>query len=190
MRIICALVVSSLAQVPVFSYPCSPDSPLGQLSFLVGEWAGHPQNTPITGLGMPGVLQSGDFTARYDLRSWVLTIRSRDVRSTSSVQRTGKGLVEDMMIVYSGCGSEHGTGAIYISTPMNTVQHCTFEVLYAPNRSKANGVTFVSLPEPNLMSFRLTYREIKSGTLGVELRVGSTTYISTARRRSTHASVP
>lgn len=185
MRIVYSLIIASLVQIPIFSYPCSAGSRLGQLSFLVGEWAGQPQNKPIFGFDMPGVLQSGDFAAHYDLQGWVLTLRSRDVRRTAA-----KGLVEDMLVAYSGCGSEHANGAIYVNGIQHTVQHCTFEVLYPPNRRKPNGVTFVSVLEPEMASFRLTYRETTPGTIRIELQVGPNMYVSIARRSVARAAAP
>jgi hypothetical protein len=167
-RIIAAAILTFVAETSAIGYPCSNASPLGTLSFLAGQWVGQPKGQPVF-QGFPGVLQSGDFTGYFELDQWVLILKSLTAH-------------KDMMIVYAGCGSDRGIGALYIDGTAHTVQHCTWTVLYPPNRSKPNGVTFVSLREPNLPTFRLTYTEVAPGNISIELQAGASTYTSTARR--------
>jgi hypothetical protein len=101
------------------AYPCSDGSPVGVLSFLAGDWVGQPKGQPIF-QGFPGVLQSGDFTGHFELNKWVLILKSLAAH-------------EDMMIVYAGCGSDRGIGALYIDSVSHTVQHCTWKVLWTFN---------------------------------------------------------
>jgi hypothetical protein len=162
-------------QTSAFAYPCSSGSPLERLSFLAGDWKGEPKSGPVFE-GFPGVLQSGDFRGQFEMKKWVLILRGGPSPDRNA---NLKPLLADMMIMYAGCGSEQGTGAVYIDGTHHTAQHCTFEVLYRPDR-KPNGVVFVSKPEPNMPSFRLTYTEISPGRLSIELRAGVRTYISTA----------
>ena len=174
------VVLTLIAGTLAFGYPCA-GSPLGQLSFLVGHWVGEPQGQAVF-QGFPGVLQSGDFTAMFDLDRWVLILRG----GSGTDERPLHVTLQDMMVVYSGCGTERGTRAIYVDGTHHTVHYCTFDVLYSPNRSKPNGVTFVSVPEPNIPTFRLTYTEITQAQIGIELKMGQRTYKSTARRTAEH----
>jgi hypothetical protein len=138
---------------------------------------GEPNRPPVVP-GIPGVLQSGDFTATFELERWVLILRGGSGKDANPVHVT-----EDMMIVYAACGSKRGTGALYIDGTNHTVRDCTFDILFPPNRSKANGVTFVSVLEP---TFRLTYTEIAPGQISVELKAGQRIYKSIARRTGEH----
>jgi hypothetical protein len=179
-RIISGAVFILIAQTVAFGYPCSVGSPLGQLSFLVGHWMGEPKRPPVV-QGIPGVLQGGDFTATFELERWVLILRGGSGKDVKPVHVT-----EDMMIVYAACGSERGTGALYIDGTRHAVRDCTFDILFPPNRNKANGVTFVCVPEPNSPTFRLTYNEIAPGQISVELNVGQRIHKSIARRTGEH----
>jgi len=183
-RIVEAVVVAFLSQSPVLSYPCAVNSPLTQLSFLAGEWVGDPENNrPFPRLG---VLGSGDFSAHYDLHQWVLILRSRQESGAAANERAGQG-AEDMMLVYSGCGTDHSEGAVYVGD--SRVYHFTFEVLYAPDRSRPIGVTFVSGSDGNLGPLRLTYKEIAKDKIAIEVQSGGApAHISTASRRSRRAS--
>ena len=103
-----ALTFAAVTQMSALGYPCSDSSPLGTLSFLVGEWVGQPKGKPFF-RGFPGVLQSGDVTVHFELNEWVLILKSRTTH-------------EDMMIAYAGCGSAQGIGALYIdSTDVGSV---------------------------------------------------------------------
>jgi hypothetical protein len=130
--------------------------------------------------GLPEILQSRNLSAHYDLQQWVLILRSGEKRSEGASRLTGRG-VEYMMVIYSGCGSDHQEGAVYIDTGSHRVHHCTFEVLYSQDRTRPIGVTFVSVMEPNdLGSFRLTYKEVTSGK--IRLEIGNTYANATASR--------
>ena len=167
MRFIEVLILVFLIEIPAVSYPCSANSPLGSLAFLVGEWVAEPDSNPLSGL--PDILQSRNLSAHYELRQWVLIVRSGEEQSEGTSRLTGRG-VEYVMVIYSGCGSDRQEGAVYIDTGSHRVHRCTFEVLYSQDRSRPIGVTFTSAMEPNdLGSFRLTYKEVTSGKIRVEI---------------------
>jgi hypothetical protein len=138
------------------------------LSFLAGEWKAESQSTAGP---QPSVL-GGDFTAQFDLHAWVLTLKGSRRPDAS----------EDIMFVYSGCGSEHANGAVYVDGAGHTVQHCTFEILFPPNRSRPNGVTFNC---PSLVGYgplSFTYRELRPGTIRIDLAGPPKTYSAIAHR--------
>jgi hypothetical protein len=166
-RTIAALILTAVTQMSALGYPCQDASPLGRLSFLLGEWVGQPKGKPDY-RGFPGVKRSGDVTAHFELNKWVLILKSRTT-------------YEDMMIAYAGCGSAQAIGALYIDGTAHTVQHFTWKV-----RSKPNGVTFEALEALGQggLPVRLTYAEVADGNISIEFESGGLTYTSTARRRA------
>ncbi len=123
--------------------------------FLVGDWVGEGGGDPGRG--------SGWFSFGFDLDANVLVRRNH---SEYPGAQGAPAVHDDLMIIYPE-GGPGGFAAVYFDNEGHVI-HYTATVA-----SDGSTVTFLSIPQPSAPGYRLTYRKLPGGALGITFDVAS-----------------
>ena len=132
----------------------TPASPLGAVSFLLGDWRGE-------GSGQPG-RGRGATSFELDLGGRVLVRRSRSEYPAAA----GKPALvhDDLMVIYAKPGGG-GLEAVYFDNEGHVIEYA------ARVTPDGRRVVFVSAAEPAVPTFRLTYAEVADGVVDVTFEI-------------------